>query len=531
MGAGMARGTGGTFLGLRLRRVVGGGLVLAASFFGALWLMDVLFPQASSRRPALADMPPLPPATRTSTLAAPIAVTLDAIREAIERQAPRNLAGKRDNPLSELLGKADVGWTIGRGPIAVAGRPEALTLSTALTGTLRVTGQIADRAGGLGGALTGLINSNLGRGVQNLTGKALDQRADVRGTVTVAARPTIASNWRIDPNLAAQVAMGDTALSIAGIKLNVADQVKPFLDKQVDEQVAALQARIRSDPAIEVAARREWAKMCRSISLKGIGTDAPDLWLEVRPTHAFAAQPKIDQNAVTLVLGLQAETRVSASQTKPDCPFPSQLQIVQQLDQGRITVGLPIDIPFPEVNRILEAQLKGRDFPQDNSGPVAVTVLSASLAPSGDRLLISLRVKAREQKSFLGLGAEATVYVWGKPVLDREQQLLRLTDIELDVQSEAAFGLLGAAARAAMPYLQSALAEKAVIDLKPFAANALRSVGDAIADFRRSEQGLQVDAAITGLRLADIQYDARILRVIAEAEGTARATVTQLPTQ
>jgi hypothetical protein len=37
--------------------------------------------------------------------------------------------------------------------------------------------------------------------------------------------------------------------------------------------------------------------------------------------------------------------------------------------------------------------------------------------------------------------------VWGKPVLDTAQQVLRLTEIELNVRSEEAFGLLSAAAQ------------------------------------------------------------------------------------
>jgi hypothetical protein len=123
------------------------------------------------------------------------------------------------------------------------------------------------------------------------------------------------------------------------------------------------------------------------------------------------------------------------------------------------------------------------------------------------------------------------VYVWGRPVLDRERQILRLADIALDVQSEAAFGLLGAAARAAMPYLQAALADNAVIDLKPFVASAQQNIGAALAEFRQAEPGVRVDAAITGLRLVDIAYDAKTLRIVAEAEGSAQATVTALPKQ
>jgi hypothetical protein len=512
-------------------RIAAGALVLAGSFAGALWALDAFLPAGGVHPPRLAAMPPLAPATRTSTITAPVAIALGAIRDELERHAPRELAGTRDNPLGQLLGKGDIGWTMTRTPFAVAGRTDGLVISTALNGTLRVTGQIANQAGNVGGALGNLIGGDVGQKLQNIAGKTLDQRADVRGNVTVTARPILGTNWRLDPNLTVQVAVGDSALSIAGIKLSVANEVKPLLDRTVNEQVAGLAARIRNDPAVELAARREWAKMCRSISLKGVGADAADLWLEVRPIRAFAAQPRIDQDAVTLTLGVEAQTRISAAATRPDCPFPGELRIVQQPEQGRVALGVPIDVPFSEVSRLLDARLKGRNFPEGGAGSVAITVLGASLAPSDDRLLISLRVKAREQRTFFGFGGEATVYVWGRPVLDRERQVLRLADIALDVQSEAAFGLLGAAARAAMPYLQAALADNAVIDLEPFAVGAQQNIGAALAEFRQAEPGVRVDAAITGLRLVDLAYDAKTLRIVAEAEGTAQATVTALPKQ
>src|SRR5207248_5631982 len=126
------------------------------------------------------------------------------------------------------------------------------------------------------------------------------------------------------------------------------------------------------------------------------------------------------------------------------------------------------------------------------------------IAAAGDRLLISLRVKAKETKSWFGLGAEATVHVWGKPTLDQQNQIMRLTDITLDVRSEAAFGLLGTAARAAIPYLQKALADNAVIDLKPFAARALKNIDTAIADFKAPVDGVEVEASVTGIRLTGI---------------------------
>jgi hypothetical protein len=204
------------------------------------------------------------------------------------------------------------------------------------------------------------------------------------------------------------------------------------------------------------------------------------------------------------------------------------LEIVSQAEQGRVNIALPIDIPFIDIDKLLEAQLAGKTFPEDGSGPVDVTVQRAALAASGDRLLISLRVKAREKKSWFSLGAEADIHVWGRPTLDRDQQILRLTDIEVDVESEAAFGLLGQAARVVLPLLRDALAKKAVIDLKPFAADAKKQIGAAVADFSKQEPGVRIDAAVTDVRLDGIVFDAKTLRVIAQAVGNVKVAVSTL---
>src|SRR5580704_4289471 len=63
-------------------------------------------------RPALAAVPPLPPLTRPSVIVVPAVITIPAIREALEAATPRNLSGKRDNPLPQLLTNADLGWTV-----------------------------------------------------------------------------------------------------------------------------------------------------------------------------------------------------------------------------------------------------------------------------------------------------------------------------------------------------------------------------------------------------------------------------------
>jgi Domain of unknown function (DUF4403) len=517
-------------LPLRLKTILLASMIVVISFYASLKALDWLSPRAPVNAPAIAALPPLPPASRTSVVLAPVAISIAAIRDAADRAAPHDFNGKADNPATQILQNADVGWTAARGPITATGAADVLTLATPLTGTLNVTGSLSSKATGAINALGSLLGDKAAKQIGSINIKDINAHAEIKGNVTMTSRPKLAAAWHFEPNLQAQVNLGDTSLTVAGARVNVPAQVKPMMDKTVNEQLEAVSAKIRNDPTFEQNARVQWARACRSIPLQGTSganSSLPPLWLELRPTRAIAVQPRVDASAVTALVGVEAETRVTSEQTKPDCPFPDKISIIPPTTGG-VSIGVPIDLPFTEINKILETQLSGRTFPEDGSGSVDVTVKKATVAASGDRLLISLLVHAKEKKSWFGLGADATVQIWGRPVLNQTEQTLRLTDVQLAVESEAALGLLGVAAREAMPRLQQALADKAVVDLKPFATNAQKKVAAAIADFQKNEDGVRIAAEITSLQLAYIAFDSKTLRVIAQAEGTLNVFVTAL---
>jgi hypothetical protein len=531
-------------------------LVAVVAVSGALWAMKWFAPGALDRRPKLVDTPPLAPVSRNSMIVTPAVISLTAIRNALESAAPPELTGKVGMPQMAqipIMPNAEINWSVTRTPLDIVGRPEGLQLSTALRGSLQATGLNLGQGGfqlppGLGppggfrgppgfpgppGGFFGPPGGSSGgqsqSGAQGRSGAAQDQRVEFSGNVMLTARPSILPGWRIAPNLTAQASIGDASLSIMGMQLNLSNEMKPRVEQLVSEQVAALQSRMSNDPSVEQGAREGWARMCRSIPLGQGVPGAPKLWLELRPTRAMAAQPRIDNNAVTLTIGVQADTRIVPNETKPDCPFPAQLDLVQQLDRGRVKIEMPVDMPLTEVNRQIEAQLKGKVFPEDRRGAVTATIRSVNLAASGNRLLMSIGITANESKSWFGLSADGTVHVWGRPSLDRARQTLRLDEITVDIESEAALGALALAARAAVPALERMVAENSVIDLRPMTADIRRNVEAAISDSRNTVPGVQVDAAVVDIRLADVGFDAKTVRVIVEAEGTVSIAVTELP--
>src|ERR1700674_60705 len=242
--------------------------VVTVSFFVSLKAMDWLSPRGTVGAPVLVQLPPLPPAPRSSSIIAPVAIALNAIRDAADRGAPRSFAGKADNPVSQILQNADIGWTAQRGPITATGAQDVLSLATPLTGTLNVTGSLSAKAtGAVGDALGGLLGGNVAKQIGSVNIKNLNANAEIKGNVVITARPKIAAAWRIEPNLAAQVNLGDSSLTVAGARVNVPAQVKPLIDKTVADQLAAVQARIHNDAAFERNARIQWAKACRSIPI------------------------------------------------------------------------------------------------------------------------------------------------------------------------------------------------------------------------------------------------------------------------
>ena len=225
------------------------------------------------------------------------------------------------------------------------------------------------------------MGKQIGKAVGQVATQTLNQTSNIRGEVTVHAEPKLAPNWRLQPNLNADLSLGRGSMSVAGIRHRSRQSGAPLDQPGRQRGVQKLQARISNDPFIEKAARAQWAKMCRSIPLGGGKTGLPKLWLEMRPVRAAAAQPQIDARNITLTVGVQADTRVTAKETKPTCPFPATIELVPPMQNGKLNVGLPIDIPFTMLNELLEAQLKGHHYPETEGRARSTSPCAACTSP------------------------------------------------------------------------------------------------------------------------------------------------------
>src|SRR6202041_2628254 len=193
-------------LPMRLKTILLAAAVIAVSFLVSLKAMDWLSPRGKVAAPVLAELPALPPASRSSIIVAPVTVSLAAIRDVADRAAPRTFAGKADNPASQILQNADIGWTASRGPITATGAQDVLSLTTSLAGTLNATGSLSSKAtGAVANALGSLLGGNAAKQIPKLNIKNISANAEIKGSIPIAPRPSLAAAGHLEPNLAGQV--------------------------------------------------------------------------------------------------------------------------------------------------------------------------------------------------------------------------------------------------------------------------------------------------------------------------------------
>ena len=140
-----------------------------------------------------------------------------------------------------------------RGPLAVAGRPEALQVSTVLNGTFRATGQMPPGRRPRRGHRRS-VRRPARAGPAGPPGKTLDQRVDIRGNVTVTSRPALLPTWRLEPNLAGQVSIADSVAVDPRGQAQRLERGEAAARSRRQRAGRGAAGAVRNDPFIELAA-------------------------------------------------------------------------------------------------------------------------------------------------------------------------------------------------------------------------------------------------------------------------------------
>ena len=465
-------------------------LVVAVAILITAWRMfppDSKF-EVAPPKTETSVLPSLEP--RPSTITLPIYIPITAVKNYLEQSVRKEYS---DSIKKRIINKrflkvsAQIPWSVKRS-----------NLSLSADKNLLLTSNLAGKAK--------LHVSKLKKVLQ----------ATLKGPLSIVAQPEINPNWRFTvPNLLITAKLKKARVRILGVSVSARKIIQPIFDKKIKKETQKLKKRIAKNDFFEVAAKKHWKEMCRSLPL-GSGTG---LWLEVKPVAARAAQPVIDQGNIRLQLGLDAHTRVVTEQTKPACSFPTSL-IIESPKDGRIEITLPAQIDYLTLKKTFAQQLVGKMIGEG----ISLKIEDINLRPHGSSLLLETRIIIRT-KGWVNTRAKGTLYLLAQPLLNADEKTITFSNVELDTSSQNKF--VAIVGEAIETILLNYIKSRATFDLKPKLDVQLRKLANAALK-GLSSKSLTIDGHVEDIRLTRLDVGPSYLQLVAAARAKAKATIRKI---
>jgi hypothetical protein len=438
----------------------------------------------------------------SSTVSLDVTVTPSALHALIERLVPVRETGSKPEDLGRLLSDEKIIWDFVRGGINLS-TSGGLSAETRINGTVQILGKTRP------------------------LGVRFSQSARLQGHIAIATKPALTQDWRLNPNALLTLSVTDADLILARIvTVSVRSLVNREVQPEVQKLIARLNSDIASDPFLETEIREIHEQLCQT---RTFNMDDTTAWLKTVPVEWIARQPVLDEQGLTLSLGVKLDTwsGTAEPQAEPDCPFPATLNIVPTDNSGDIELKLASSIAWEPIrdaaNKQLTKLLQKTDSTFSNEfGTVKMaSAYISELRADGQMLLIKLQFEA-SLDSWLHRSFSGNVWLKGKPVLDRSSQTLSFDDVQLDIASEKALSTLAAFGLVAGPTLEKRLNSLEPISLAKAGKRASLMANAAITKIVEELETADIEVlsdAVNDTRLEDLHIGNDGLDLLVVAKG------------
>ena len=346
------------------------------------------------------------PDRATSTLRVPVALSVDDLRDAIDRELPDEIMAKEGQQIQSDL---KVDYEVKR-----AGRVKVSTRDG------RIEVEVPVRMKGKA------LWSGLGRRF------ARQLPFEGRLTMLISVQVSLTSRWALRPRTKISHRWDKRVTLKAGI-LSV--DISEAVDEQIEDQSPAmskdLNKRIKAQVDARELGKQAWSKLRRPISIQ----KTPPLWLRVDPISASVARPTSKSGKLIIPVGLEANIEVVIGD-KPGKLPRRNLPRLDTRPEGRdntLSVYVPVTLSYEDATSLASKAIKEQTFPVQDG--VKVEVKDLKITGNGDQLVVRLDYKATLPA---GSTTEGHIFLTGTPHLDTDDQILSIKDFDYDLHTRNA---------------------------------------------------------------------------------------------
>ncbi len=368
------------------------------------------------------------------------------MRRIVEASLPLRMNDERRQEISGALEDDFYRYTLERGPVAVGFADGRLSFAFAVHGRLTIGGRLRP------------------------LGLPVEQTVEVEGRVHGTASPAITAAWQPDPQPSARIEVDRADLEVLSL---FSVSVRGFLQNQLDpvlgRELQRAAGRLLADLALRHKAEAAW----RSLHVARRVAAGEDLWIRFQPMAISLAPVTLKDEMLHSGFGITG--MVSLALGNPLAPPPVALLPPLGHDAeraGGFEVEVPVAAQPAELSRWVDAALRGMRFRAGRDREF--TIRSASLGAEGDRLVLTLAFETGGRHG----EHSGRLILRGRPALDPGTSVLRLADLDYDLDSGSLF--LKLANRLHRAELLARLRKAAHLDLAPLLARADRETARAV---------------------------------------------------
>jgi|GEM_PF-1568354 len=491
----------------------GRALAIGALALGAIGMLVVLLAAPAAGVLAPSTIPIEPPATATaveapapdliSSLNVQLQIEQAALRDAIDAFVPRTFSGRELDPIAAASDDT-LEWSLQIGAASLGADGQALSFRIPIThGSVRVTGRVGSRRKSRG-ALGWL---------QKITGLDIDETVTFDGAVSGTLRPRLNADWTLDPNLSAHVSLSRADAQLFGgiLKVSLREAISQRIDEQVREQVERLRRRLAEDGRIVSAVQRVWEAMHAVVPL----SREPPVWLSWQPVTLAASALVADEERVTMTVGTTVRVGIDVARQAPMLTRSALPPPTTPSPDAAIALRVPVTMRLEAFEGLPPARLGLPERIEHPRGTIAIE--SLSIHGVADELVIAAQVNAAID--WLP-DMRATLYVTGRPVLDRQSNRLHLADARYDLNTRNA--LLGAADFLLEPAILRQIEQRSVFAILETEQELLARARDELALIEASmpawaDTRLQIDSGQISSVVAEQGWLVAVLDVTGRA--------------
>jgi hypothetical protein len=359
-------------------------------------------PQPQRTSPPRAPLPPI------STLTARLSVPASAIAEALNEKTKSGIVRLRNEPVDCAVAKCLLSVDVARnGPITALARNNTLSLSIPV---------VVDAQMPVKGAFF---------------------RATAHGSAQGFAQATtsfsLTPDWRLTSDTHGTIMVSQGRLKLGPVQMSIAELWNRNAEQLSEPLFRAIDRAIASNLRVRPEAERLWRRAVRPLRV----AKSPQAWLVLAPEVVRVGEPAIDNDAVTIGLGVDVRAHVVVLDHSPEAaqipPLPAFAPL--KAPSNRFAFFVPVLLPYDEaatlaLKRLAEKPLKIAGLP--------IEFEKLSILPSGRDVVIAVRFCVKQSWDPFGwFDSCGQGYLRGIPEFNASTHTIRVVNVRYDIGTES----------------------------------------------------------------------------------------------